>query len=66
MKKSNFLRLNLLDYGKGVLVALGAFSLNYLQVTFIPSMDISPEIKTLMFSGIAYLTKNFLSKPKTE
>lgn len=66
MKQSNFLRINWLDLGKGFLIAFIAFVLNYLQVTFIPAMDISPEIKTLLFAGVAYLAKNFFTKPKAE
>ena len=63
MNQSKFLRLNWLDLGKGLLVALGAFLLNYLQTNFIPSLEISAEIKTLLFSGLAYLAKNLFTKP---
>ena len=63
MKQSKFLSLNWLDLAKGFLVAFGAFSLNYLQTTFIPTLDISPEVKTLLFAGLAYLSKNFFTKP---
>jgi hypothetical protein len=34
--------------------------LNWLQQTFIPALNISPEIKVLLVTAIAYLTKTFL------
>lgn len=66
MKQSNFLSLNWLDLGKAFLVALIAFLLNYIQVSFIPSLDISAEIKTVVLAGLAYIVKNFFTKPKPE
>ena len=64
MKTSNFLSLNWHDIFKGFLVAFIAFALNYAQVTLIPSLDIPTEIKTLIYAGLAYLSKNFFTKPK--
>ena len=61
MKNSNFLSLNWLDLGKMLLVAFGAFLLNWLQMTFVPALDVSPETRTLISGGIAYLLKNFFS-----
>ena len=66
MKTSKFLRLNWYDVLKGFLVAFMAFALNYLQTTFVPQMEVSPEIKTLIFAGLAYITKNFFTKPIEE
>lgn len=61
MKTSNFLRLNWLDLGKGFLVAFLAFGINFLQETFIPALNVSPEIKMLIITFLGYLTKNFFS-----
>lgn len=63
MEQSNFLKLGWRDALRGFLVAFIAFSLNWLQITFIPSLNISPEIKTFLLAGIAYLTKNYFTKP---
>lgn len=64
MKQSNFLRLNWLDLGKAFLVAFIAFALDFLQTTFIPSLNTSIETKTTLLAGLAYLGKNFFTKPK--
>jgi hypothetical protein len=64
MKTSNFLSLDWHDLGKGFVVAFIAFGLNWLQTAFVPSLDISPEIKILIISGIAYLAKNFFTDAK--
>jgi hypothetical protein len=66
MKTSKFLSLNWLDIGKGFLVAFGAFGLNYAQEVLLPQLDLSPEVKTLIYAGLAYLGKNFFTKPKEE
>ncbi len=62
MKPSNFLSLNWLDLGKAFLVAFITFLLNYIQVTFIPALDVSPETRTLISGALAYLIKNFFTK----
>jgi len=62
MKTSNFLSLNWLDLGKMLLIALGTFFLNWLQMEFVPLLDVSPETRTLISGAIAYLAKNFLTK----
>ena len=62
MKTSNFLSLNWRDVLRGFLLALIAFILNWLQVTFIPALDISAEVKTMILAGLAYLAKNFFTK----
>ena len=54
MKQSNFLSLNWRDVLRGFLLALIAFVLNWLQVTFIPALDVSPEVKTMILAGLAY------------
>ena len=61
MKQSNFLSLNWRDVLRGFLLALIAFVLNWLQVTFIPALDISPEVKTMILAGLAYLAKNLFT-----
>ena len=65
MKASNFLSLNWLDLGKGFLVAFLAFAINFLQETFIPSLNVSPEIKLLIITLLGYLTKNFFTRNTT-
>lgn len=65
MKKSDFLSLNWLDLGKGVILAVIVFLLNYAQETFIPSLNISPEIKLLLITGVGYLIKNFFTKSES-
>ena len=65
MKTSNFLSLNWYDLGKMFLIALATFLLNWLQITFVPLLDVSPETRTLISGAIAYLVKNFFT-PKSE
>lgn len=62
MKTSNFLSLNWLDLGKTFLLAFLTFFVNWLQITFVPALDVSPETRTLISGGIAYLLKNFFTK----
>lgn len=66
MKQSKFLSLNWLDLGKGFLVALIAFILNFLQETFIPSLNVSPEVKLMLITAVGYLIKNFFTAEKKE
>ena len=61
MKQSNFLSLNWRDVLRGFLLALIAFVLNWLQESFIPALDVSPEVKTMILAGLAYLAKNFFT-----
>ena len=61
MKNSNFLSLNWLDLTKMFLIALITFLLNWLQITFVPMLDVSPETRTLISGAIAYLAKNFFT-----
>jgi hypothetical protein len=61
MKQSNFLSLNWLDLGKGVIVAVIVFLLNFAQETWVPSLNVSPEIKLFIITGIGYLLKNFFT-----
>lgn len=65
MKTSNFLSLNWYDFGKMFLIAFITFLLNWLQITFVPLLDVSPETRTLISGAIAYLSKNFFT-PKSE
>lgn len=66
MKNSTFLSLNWLDLGKAFLLAFIAFLLNYLQVTFIPSLNfLTPEVKVIAVSFIGYLIKNFFQGKPT-
>ena len=62
MKQSNFLSLNWLDLGKGAIVAVIVFLLNFAQETWIPTLNISPDVKTMILAGLAYLAKNFFTK----
>jgi hypothetical protein len=66
MKQSNFLSLNWGDLGKGLLIAILATVFNWLQETFIPALNVSPEIKVLLVTAIAYLTKNFFQGNKPQ
>jgi len=66
MKASNFLSLNWLDLGKMLLIAIITFLLNWLQIEFIPLLDVTPETRTLISGAIAYLIKNFFTPKKDE
>lgn len=66
MKQSKFLSLNWLDLGKGLLIAILATFFNWLQEAFIPALNVSPEIKVLLVTAIAYLTKNFFQGNKPQ
>lgn len=61
MKTSNFLSLNWLDLGKMFLLAFLTFLVNWIQLTFIPALDVSPETRTLISGMFAYLVKNFFT-----
>ena len=61
MKQSGFLSLNWSDLGKSFLVVAIAFVLNFAQEQIIPNLNISPEVKAMLFTGIAYLIKNFFT-----
>lgn len=63
MKTSNFLSLNWLDLAKGAIVAVIVFLLNFAQETWIPSLNITPEVKIMLVTLIGYLLKNFFTKP---
>jgi hypothetical protein len=66
MKTSNFLSLNWLDLGKAILLAAIVIILSFAQETLIPSLNISPETKLLLITGVGYLIKNFFTAKKTE
>lgn len=63
MKQSKFLSLNWRDLGRGLLLAIIAFLLNWIQTTFIPALNVSPDIKVMLLAGLAYLSKNFFTRP---
>ena len=65
MKQSNFLSLNWLDLGKGAILAVIVFLLNFAQETWIPSLNLSPETKLLAITAIGYLLKNFFTPKPT-
>lgn len=66
MKKSGFLKLNWADLLKAFVVGLLAFTFNFLQETFIPALDISPELKMMALAFLGYITKNFFEGVKNE
>ena len=61
MKTSNFMSLNWLDLGKGFLVGLIAFILDFLIEILVPSLNISPEIKVMVLAALGYIAKNFFT-----
>jgi len=65
MKTSKFGLLDWKDLGKGILVAILAYLANWAQNTFIPSLNVSSEVKVMLITGIAYLIKNWLT-PQNE
>jgi len=65
MKQSNFMSLNWRDLLHTFLLVLIAAVINFLQETFIPALDISPEIKSFLLLGTAYLGKKFFEKSET-
>jgi len=65
MKTSKFGLLDWKDLVKGVLVAILAFLANWAQNTFIPSLNLSPDLKVMLIGGVAYLIKNWLT-PQSE
>jgi len=64
MEKSGFLKLNWSDLFKTFLVAFLAFAFSFLQETFIPALNISPELKLMILAGLGYITKNFFEGKK--
>ena len=66
MKQSNFFSLNWRDALRGLLVAVIAVVFEWLQTTFIPELNISPELKLMAITALAYLSKNFFTKPDSK
>jgi hypothetical protein len=64
MKTSKLFQLDWRDAFKGFLVAFIAFSFDWAQTTFIPSLNVSPELKLFIVTALAYLSKNFFTKEK--
>ena len=48
--------------GKGFLVGLIAFVLDFLIEILVPSLNISPEIKVMVLAALGYIAKNFFTK----
>ena len=65
MRQSNFLALGWRDVARTFLVAFVAFLLDFLQKTLIPSLDIPENLKVMVLAGLAYLAKQFFTKPDT-
>ncbi len=61
MKQSKFLSLNWRDLARALLVSVLAVTFEFLQNTFIPALNISPEVKTMLVMATAYLSKNFFT-----
>lgn len=66
MKQSNFLSLNWRDLLRAFVVAALAFLFNFLQESFVPALNISPELKLTIITALAYLAKNLGTKPDTK
>jgi len=66
MKESNFLSLNWLDFGKGILIAVLTPIFVVVQQS-IEAGTLTFDLKSIAIAGIggglAYLTKNFFTKP---
>jgi hypothetical protein len=63
MKQSNYLSLNGRDLLHTFILVIISSVLYFLQETFIPALNISPELKAVLVYGIAYLSKKFFEKP---
>lgn len=63
MKQSNFLSLGWRDLARAFATAAIAFILQFLQDTLIPSLNLPIGVKTMIITGIAYLSKNLFTKP---
>lgn len=63
MKQSKFLSLNWRDGLRGLLVAVIAVVLEWIQNTFVPALNIPAEFKLMLITGLAYLSKNLFTKP---
>lgn len=69
MDKSNLFRLDWLDAGRGIAVAVLAAVLTYLVSALntpgfeFSAIDWAYIVKIALTSGISYLVKNFLSTP---
>ena len=63
MKQSEFLSLNWRDTLRSFAVAFLTFFYYWVQDTFLPGLDLDPQIKALISAGLAYLTKNIFTKP---
>jgi hypothetical protein len=64
MKTSKLFQLDWRDALKSFLVAFVAFAFNWMQVTFVPTLNVSPELKIFIITALAYLSKNFFTKEK--
>jgi hypothetical protein len=67
MKQSKFLSLGWRDLARAFLTAFIALVLDFAQTTIVPSLNVSPEIKLMVITALAYLSKNFFTpKDKAE
>jgi hypothetical protein len=64
MKTSKFGQLDWNDLLKSLLIGVLAFLANWAQETFIPSLNLSPDLKVMLIGGVAYLVKNWLTPQK--
>jgi len=63
MKQSNFLSIGKRDLLRSLLLSVIACILTFAQETLLPSLDIPAEIKLMINYALAYLIKNFFTKP---
>jgi hypothetical protein len=65
MKQSNYKELNSRDILRMLIMTLIAGLLTFSQDTLLPSLNIPTEIKLMINYAIAYLIKNYFTKPTT-
>ncbi len=63
MKQSAYKSLNWRDLQRNFLLGFIAFALTFIQETLLPSLNIPMEIKLPINYFIAYLIKNYFTKP---
>jgi hypothetical protein len=65
MKQSNFLSLNSRDIFRMLVMTLIAGVLTFTQETLLPNLNIPTEMKLMINYAIAYLIKNYFTKPSS-
>jgi len=63
MKQSKFLSIGRRDLLRSLLLSVIACVLTFAQETLLPALDIPAEIKLMINYALAYLIKNFFTKP---